>query len=253
MRPTLLGSLLDAARHNVSRNGPDVAIFESGTVYRAASPGGPRADEHHGLGALLSGALAPRSWRGRAARGGLLRRQGAARRRCSGASTSTVHARAAGLAVPASRPQRRGARRRSAPLGFLGEVHPLVAGAWDLERTAAFAIDLGKLARCAPEIVPFRAFGAFPPLRQDLAVTLPERRVPRPGVSTRCARAGGEMLDDVRVFDVYTGEQVGEGRRSLALALSFRSPERTLTDEDVAPRARAHRRGARGLGGELRG
>ena len=68
MRPTLLGSLLDAARHNVSRNGPDVAIFESGTVYRAPASGRAElsglADEHHALGVLLSGALAPRSWRG---------------------------------------------------------------------------------------------------------------------------------------------------------------------------------------------
>ena len=47
--------------------------------------------------------------------------------------------------------------------------------------------------------------------------------------------AGGELLDDGRVFDVYSGPQVGEGRRSLALALSFRAPDRTLTDEDVAP------------------
>jgi len=65
MRPTLLGSLLDAAQHNVARNGADIAIFESGTVYRAAAAGDERAaDEHHGLGVLLHGALAPRSWRG---------------------------------------------------------------------------------------------------------------------------------------------------------------------------------------------
>ena len=65
--------------------------------------------------------------------------------------------------------------------------------------------------------------------------------------------AGGEMLDDVSVFDVYTGPQVGEGKRSLALALSFRAQDRTLTDEDVAP-ARAKIVAALGeLGGELRG
>ncbi len=63
MRPTLLGSLLDAARHNAFRNGPDIAIFESGTVYRAPRDGG-LADEHHALGVLLSGSLTPRSWRG---------------------------------------------------------------------------------------------------------------------------------------------------------------------------------------------
>jgi len=66
-------------------------------------------------------------------------------------------------------------------------------------------------------------------------------------------RAAGEILDDASVFDVYSGRQVGEGRRSLALALSFRSSERTLTDEDVAP-ARARILAAlEQLGGELRG
>jgi phenylalanyl-tRNA synthetase beta chain len=65
--------------------------------------------------------------------------------------------------------------------------------------------------------------------------------------------AGGETLQDASVFDVYAGEQVGAGRRSLALALSFRSADRTLTDEDVAP-ARKRIVAALGeLGGELRG
>ncbi len=57
-------------------------------------------------------------------------------------------------------------------LGFVGELHPTVAAAWDLDRTAAFAIDLGKLAAVAPEVVAFRAFGAVPSLRQDLAVVV---------------------------------------------------------------------------------
>ena len=65
--------------------------------------------------------------------------------------------------------------------------------------------------------------------------------------------AAGETLEDVRVFDVYTGEQVGEGRRSLALALSFRSLERTLTDEDVAPLRERIVAALREIGGELRG
>jgi phenylalanyl-tRNA synthetase beta chain len=65
--------------------------------------------------------------------------------------------------------------------------------------------------------------------------------------------AAGKQLDEVSVFDVYSGEQVGEGRRSLALALSFRSLERTLTDEDIAP-VRGRIVGALAeLGGELRG
>ncbi len=137
-------------------------------------------------------------------------------------------------------------------LGFVGELHPLVAGAWDLQRTAAFAIDLGKLAALAPSLVEFAAFGPFPPLRQDLAVTLPES-VPAAEALARVRAAAGEVLEEARVFDVYTGEQVGEGRRSLALALSFRALERTLTDEDIEPVRGRIVAALRELGGELRG
>jgi len=296
MRPTLLGSLLDAARHNVSRNRPDVAIFESGTVYRAhdghaavggvptagghaavgggstagehsAVGGGPSgdgpatptgrfpADEHHALGVLLSGGLSPRAWRGergeadffaaKALLAGMLDRFG-------------LHWSVKEEQWPFLHPGRsaavlaRSVDGTPVKLGFLGELHPLVAKEWDLERTAAFAIDLGKLAAVAPEVAAFKAFGAFPVLRQDLAVILPQN------VSARellhlVRKAAGDMLGQAEVFDVYSGAQVGEGRRSLALALSFRSLERTLTDEDVAPVRAKILRAVAEIGGELRG
>ncbi|HEX3911566.1 MAG TPA: phenylalanine--tRNA ligase subunit beta [Solirubrobacteraceae bacterium] len=268
MRPTLLGSLLDAARYNVARNGPDVAIFESGTVYRALDPAsdggedtGPRikrrgAEEHHALGALLTGALAPRSWHGGApARADFFAAKGLL---AALLDRFHVHWSVREEQWPFLHPGRSAAVLARDPagqplqLGFLGEVHPLVAEAWGLERTAAFAIDLGKLAAAAPEALAFRAFGSVPTLRQDIAVTLPER-VPARDVLHALRKAAGEILAGAEIFDVYTGSQVGEGRRSLALALSFRADERTLTDEDVAP-VRERIVAALGeLGGELRG
>ena len=249
MRPTLLGSLLDAARHNVARNGPDVAIFESGTVYRASADERP-ADEHHGLGVLLSGALAPRSWRGAPAEADFF-----AAKALLGALLEKLRVdwsvQAQGW--PFLHPGRSAAVLADGQtLGFLGELHPLVAETWDLGRTAAFAVDLGKVAAVAPEVVPFRAFASVPSLRQDLAVVLPEA-VSAAQALERARAAGGEMLDEVSVFDVYAGEQVGEGRRSLALALSFRALERTLTDEDVAPVRERIVAALAELGGELRG
>jgi phenylalanyl-tRNA synthetase beta chain len=249
MRPTLLGSLLDAARHNVARNGPDVAIFESGTVYRASQDERP-ADEHHGLGVLLSGAPAPRSWRGerseadffaaKALLEALLERFGLGWS-VTPATWPFLHpGRSAAVLVGDVR------------LGFIGELHPLVAGAWDLQRAAAFAIDLGKLAAFASPLVEFTAFGSFPPLRQDLAVTLPASVAAAEALA--CVRAvAGATLEDARVFDVYTGEQVGLGRRSLALALSVRALVRTLTDEDIAPVRAKIVAALKELGGELRG
>jgi phenylalanyl-tRNA synthetase beta chain len=272
LRPTLLGSLLDAAQHNVARNGPDVGIFESGTVYRAqdgATDDGPRtkrrgADEHHALGALLSGALGPRSWLGEPAQADFF----AAKALLAGLLDSLhVHWSVKETQWPFLHPGRSAAVLARVPegaggdhaegkpltLGFVGELHPLVAGAWGIERTtAAFAIDLGKLALVAPEVVAFEAFGSFPVLRQDIAVTLPED-VPARDVLHGVRRAGGEELDGAEIFDVYTGSQVGEGRRSLALALSFRSLQRTLTDEDVAPARERIVAALAELGGELRG
>jgi phenylalanyl-tRNA synthetase beta chain len=281
MRPTLLGSLLDAARHNVSRNGPDVAIFESGTVYRAAQRAGgedvggaPRsastvsgadtptgASEHHALGALLSGALAPRSWHGAPAQADFF-----AAKALLAALLDRFHVHWAvqeaqwpflhpgrSAAVIARLPSDTGEHAgEPLRLGFLGELHPTVAATWSLERTAVFAIDLGKLAAVAPDVPLFRAFGSLPTLRQDIAVTLPDDVSAR-DVLHALRKAGGEMLDGAEIFDVYAGSQVGEGRRSLALALSFRDAERTLTDEDVAP-VRERIVAALGeLGGELRG
>ena len=268
MRPTLLGSLLDAAQHNVSRNGPDVAIFESGTVYRAwrdaeadTAHASGRVDrlpaaEHHGLGVLLSGVLEPRSWRGerreadffaaKALLGALLERFGLDWSVTPDTWPFLHPGRSAAVlawGAGGSEPVR---------LGFIGELHPLVAGSWDLQRAAVFAIDLGKLAELAAPVVEFTAFGPFPALRQDLAVTLPDS-VTAAQALARVRAAAGATLEDVHVFDVYTGEQVGEGQRSLALALSFRALERTLTDEDIAPVRARIVAALQELGGELRG
>jgi phenylalanyl-tRNA synthetase beta chain len=261
MRPTLLGSLLDAARHNVARNGPDVAIFESGTVYRA-SPDGRLADEHHGLGVLLSGALTPRSWRGESGEVDFF-----AAKALLGALLDKLHVdwSVEPRGWPFLHPGRSAAvLAGSETLGFVGEVHPLVAAAWDLphvgrpsgaqagEHTAAFAIDLGKVAAVAPPVIAFQGFAAVPSLRRDLAVTLPATVFAEEALA-RVREAGGKMLQDASVFDVYTGEQVGEGRRSLALALSFRASEKTLTDEDIAPARERIVAALAELGGELRG
>ncbi len=269
MRPTLLGSLLDAARHNLARGGPDLAIFESGAVYRPrpedsapdANEGShPRSDrpvdEHHALGVLLTGALAPPSWRGRAGEADFF-----AAKALLGSLLERFHLHWSVREAahwPFLHPGRsaevlaRSGTGEPLRLGFLGELHPRVAETWDLGRTATFAIDIGILATLAPEVVSYTAFGPFPALRQDLAVVLSDR------VSARellhlVRKAGGETLDAAKIFDVYTGAQVGEGKRSLALALSFRALDRTLTDEDVAP-VRERILAALGeLGGELRG
>ena len=234
LRPTLLGSLLDAARHNVARNRPDIAIFESGTVYRAGVPQGRAADEHHALGALLTGAAgaappgaaSPREadfFAAKALLGALLEQ---ARRRSWSVEP-------AGLAVPSPRPQRRRARRPGRGWGSSASSIPLVAGAWDLARTAAFASTSASSPRRARRSSRSAPSRRFPRCGSDLAVIAPET-VSAAQALERVRPPAGEMLDDVGVFDVYTGAQVGEGT-ALAGAVAVIQ----------LGRAHAHRRGHR--------
>jgi phenylalanyl-tRNA synthetase beta chain len=234
LRPTLLGGLLDTARRNLARGVEHVAVFDSGTVYRAwgedvapdqrPSP----ADEHHALGALLVGPPQPATWR-------TPKPPNAdffAAKALVGAVLDTLRvpweARAAD-AWPFLHPGRSAevVTADGIRLGFVGELHPLVARAWDLDGGAAFAIDLGKVAERAPEVPVYRDVTTFPPVRQDLSLLTGEHTAAEVLATVRAA--GGNLLRDVSVFDRFERDAVV----SLALHLQFAAPDRTLTDDEV--------------------
>jgi phenylalanyl-tRNA synthetase beta chain len=120
-------------------------------------------------------------------------------------------------------------------VGWLGEVHPLVAAQWDIEETvAAFELDLDAVPE--PETPRYRDVTSFPAVREDLAVVVPDT-VSAAQVRQTVLAAGAPLLRDAQVFDVYRDpERVGEGRVSLALRLVYQAGDRTLTDEEVAER-----------------
>jgi phenylalanyl-tRNA synthetase beta chain len=274
MRTMLLGSLLDAARVNVSHGQNDLLLFEQGAVYvwregqgggqtGASSNGGdPRRGgmdhrlplEHRALGGLIAGRLHPPSWgTPEPRRAGFFAIKG-----YFGAVADAL--RIPWTVEPAAEPflhPGRSARilagAEQEAVGWIGELHPLVAREYDLtDAAAAFEVDLGRLVRHADAVPTYRDLTSFPALRQDLAVAVSDD-VPADAVVALVRRAGGDLLADARVFDVYRGAQVGEGRTSLALALQFRAPDRTLSDEDVAPlRDRIVAALRDELGGELR-
>ena len=266
MRTTLLGSLLDALRRNRSRGFEDVRLFEYGAVYLpghdpapTGNPWYPVADpvlpsERAHLGALLTGRVRPASWSDGdppradffAAKGVLEALMRALR----------VDWRAEpGSAAPFLQPRRAAAVLvgDGVPAGWLGELHPSVAAQWDLEAVAGFELDFGALAAHATAVPRYEDLTSFPAIRQDIAVVVADD-VPAARVVAAIRDAGGALLRDAEVFDVYRGAQVGEGRASLAVRLEFRAPDRTLTDEEVAQRrgkivAALRER----VGGELRG
>jgi phenylalanyl-tRNA synthetase beta chain len=113
--------------------------------------------------------------------------------------------------------------------GLVGELHPAVLqGTW-----AAFELDLEELFAASHEPVTYEDVITYPAVRQDLAFAVPEE-LPAGDLVAAAREAAGPALREARVFDVYRGEQVGEGRKSVALRVAFQSPERTLSDEDAA-------------------
>ncbi|MEH3034218.1 MAG: phenylalanine--tRNA ligase subunit beta [Aeromicrobium erythreum] len=136
-------------------------------------------------------------------------------------------------------------------VGHAGELHPSVAESFGLPgRVAAGELDLDALVAASPAIGPKPHFSAFPVAKEDLAF-LVDRDVP--AEQLRAALAGsGELVESVRLFDVYEGDPVPEGQRSLAFAVRLRAADRTLTDADIKAAREAAVQAATGLGAVLR-
>ena len=260
MRPLILPGLLDAAHHNAAHGRSGVRLFESAHVYLPAGPlepppdGSPRGrtpgEEHHHLAVLLTEA-APAGWRTPArspdfyaVKGlleGLMEAAGVEWRAQEGGPVFLHPGRAASIVAGDDN-----------ELGWLGELHPLVLREWELDDpVAGFELDVDRLLELAPQASTYSDVTSFPAVLQDIAVIVAED-VPAARLAEVVRAGGGELLASLRVFDLYHGEQVGEGNKSLALRLEFRAPDRTLTDEEVAERRAAIETGLESIGGRLR-
>jgi len=137
-------------------------------------------------------------------------------------------------------------------VGHAGELHPAVLERLELPpRTCAMEMDLDALGTA--EILPAPAISAYPAVLQDVAVVV-DADVPAAAVRSALAEGAGELCEDVRLFDVFTGAQVGEGKKSLAFALAFRAADRTLTEDEASElRDKAVARAGEQTGAVLRG
>lgn len=237
LRTMLLGSLLDVAARNRARGAGAVRLFEAGAVYLPRRADGQLPHEPYHLGALLLGPARHATWRDPeppaadffAAEGVLqgLMEALRARWRVDRAHEPFLHpGRAAAIVVD------------DQPVGWLGELHPLVAAEWDLgETVAGFELDLDAVPQ--PRTPLYQDLTSLPSVREDLAVIV-DQRTPAARVLELARRAGAPLLSSVEVFDVYRdAERLGAGKVSLALRLMYRAPDRTLTDQEVAERRAA--------------
>jgi len=271
LRTSLLPGLLATLRRNIGRGLRDLALFEAGLVYLrgdgelplpvlgverrptraelarllAGIPGQPTH-----LAVVLAGARDPAGW------------WGPARPACWADAVEAARTVAATVRVELTvrsahqapwHPGRCATLLRDGrQLGYAGELHPRVVAALDLpERTSAMELDLDAVGLGG--IVRAPALSTYPPALLDVALVVPDE-APAAEVAAALRDGAGPLLESLRLFDLYTDpERLGPGRRSLAYALRFRAPDRTLTvDEASAARDAAVAEAARRTGAVLR-
>ncbi|MEV4675419.1 phenylalanine--tRNA ligase subunit beta [Actinomadura sp. NPDC049382] len=252
LRTTLLPGLLKALALNVGRGFGDTALFELGVVFRPrpdapdraprlAVDRGPTAEEIAGLEAalpdqphrvavVLSGDREPAGWWG----------EGRPALWADAIEAARTVAREVGVELTAKadqhapwHPGRCAALYAGDTLvGHAGELHPRVTKAYGLPaRSCAMELELRRLGE--PVSVRAPHVSSYPVATQDVALVV-DAGVPAADVESALRDGAGDLLEAIRLFDVYTGEQAGEGRKSLAYSLRFRAPDRTLTAEEAS-------------------
>jgi phenylalanyl-tRNA synthetase beta chain len=205
LRTSLVAGLLASARRNVDAGNEDIALFELAHVYLPANDRLP--DERWHLGGI--------------AQGGFTFAKGAVEELYAALGIEPSFQGAADLPAPG-----RGARTGEGWVVALRD--PELPGEW-----GAFELDVDALAERMPDLIVYDDVITYPPVRQDLAFTVPDE-VTAGELVAAAREAAGPALREMRAFDVYRGEQVGPGNKSIAFSVTFQSPDRTLTDEDAA-------------------
>lgn len=265
MRTDLVGGLIAAAHHNLSRGADRLALFESGRVYlpeRPPAEGGPAAGafagdrpavvaEPHRLSALVIGTLGPHSWKGSGPAPDFYAAKGLLELISGSLGTELAFS-------PGTREFLHPARAAEVSLdghqiGWAGELHPSLLDDLGARSGIAFEIDVAPLLNAANAGEErYEDVMSYPAVIEDLSVVAGDE-LSAASIEATILEAGGELLRSVQVFDLYEGEQVGEGKRSISLRLEFRAADRTLTDAEVAESRNTIVSALAAQGGELRG
>ncbi|NLE22829.1 MAG: phenylalanine--tRNA ligase subunit beta [Actinobacteria bacterium] len=249
MRTMLLPGLLKAVKDNIDKLNDPPNLFEIGNVYlwdepvpapeHAAEPGAMLPSEPEALAIVLSGPIGSDEWTGAGRPTDFYTLKGCVDRLLSSVGLTADYAPLGEEAArfPYLHPGKsaRVSAHPAGDLGVLGQVRPDVAAAYGIEDQAVYtaSLSMDRIAPAALRTTAFEDLGAYPPATQDLAVVV-SRDVPAAAVVEQSRRAGGKLVRSVRVFDVYEGDQVPADKRSLALRVVMRSPERTLNDKDIS-------------------
>jgi len=252
MRQNLLSSVMEVVERN-ARIRARMALFEIGPVF-IASEDGDLPDEPQRLAIVLTGPRSLPGWQpADTAAMDFNDLKGILAALLEALHIEAVRYESAGH--PSFHPGKQAkVQAGEREIGVFGELHPVIRQNYDLPGSPLLAaeLDLDMLLPLIPERYISQPVPAYPPVLEDLALVVDET-LPAERVAEVIRQAGGKIVTGVRLFDVYRGEKIGAGKKSLAYSLTYQAPNKTLTDRDVAGiRTRILRRLEQELGAALR-
>lgn len=234
MRTSLIPGLLEIASRNASRRNTDLLLFEIGNVYKPkALPLQELPEERMKIAGIAQGGY-KRHWLTPTVKYDFFYVKGILNQLAEESGASFEYRRiTAGKYQDLLHPGRSAEIfLKGESLGFLGEIYPQLDQEWDLERPILFELDFAVLFKHYDPAIIARSYPRFPGIQRDFAVVVPVG-IPAENIQKRVRELGGELLAEAEIFDVYQGQNIPQGHRSLALTMRYQSAERTLTDEEV--------------------
>ena len=233
MRPSILPNLLIAVKNNIARGYPNLALFEAGPEFYGRNPG----EQYTAAGGVHCGMTSAKSWIGEVRPYDVFDAKADALAAIAAANGPWENAQVTTDAPAYYHPGRSGALRLGKNvMAYFGEIHPAVLKKFGIkQRVVAFEVNLDNIplprvshdkARKKLELSPFQ------PVDKDLAFVV-EKNVPAVNIIAAAKNADRKHITDVRVFDVYEGENLPEGKKSVAIALTFQPSEATFTDKEI--------------------
>lgn len=230
LRQSLLPHLIEAASYNVARKNKDVKLFEIGNVFFANGEG-ELPDQVEYLSGILTGDYVVNQWQGKKETVDFYLAKGVVDRVAEKLNLEFSYRRAD---IDGLHPGRIAEiLLENKVVGFIGELHPTLAADNDLKRTYVFELNFDALMAVSVGYINYQPIPRFPGMSRDIALEV-NQNIPAADLLSTIHAHGGNILKDTLVFDVYQGEHLEKGKKSIAIRLNYLDTEETLTDERVS-------------------
>ncbi|MFK3267753.1 phenylalanine--tRNA ligase subunit beta [Staphylococcus aureus] len=230
LRQSLLPHLIEAASYNVARKNKDVKLFEIGNVFFANCEG-ELPDQVEYLSGILTGDYVVNQWQGKKETVDFYLAKGVVDRVSEKLNLEFSYRRAD---IDGLHPGRTAEiLLENKVVGFIGELHPTLAADNDLKRTYVFELNFDALMAVSVGYINYQPIPRFPGMSRDIALEV-DQNIPAADLLSTIHAHGGNILKDTLVFDVYQGEHLEKGKKSIAIRLNYLDTEETLTDERVS-------------------